>query len=79
MFTYIGRALPQLILVLFCVHKPYVQEGFGKAFRQGLPPDLLGMEDEQWKQARRIITPSFSSRKLKMVYIIKYFTFICML
>ena len=35
--------------------------------RKGNVPDLLQLRDEQWRRVRRILTPTFSTKKLKMM------------
>ena len=42
-------------------------EGLLTIFQGGLPPDLTTMPAEQWRQTRRLISPTFSSGNLKRV------------
>ena len=47
--------------------QPSIFEGILGAQLGGLPPDLVTMPGEPWRQTRRIVSPTFSSRNLKQV------------
>ena len=37
------------------------------SFNGGLPLDLLLMPGEEWRESRRLVTPTFSSKSLRLV------------
>jgi hypothetical protein len=37
---------------------------------------LIALKDDQWKRVRHIVTPTFSTGKIKMVMILKVYNFI---
>ena len=38
-----------------------------ESFNGGLPLDLLLMPGEEWRESRRLVTPTFSSKSLRLV------------
>ena len=57
----------QRSLVVIVFYKLEDVEGLINIFQGGLPPDLTVMPGEQWRQTRRLISPTFSSGNLKRV------------
>lgn len=80
MISFVG--LLSLYLAYTHTHIQIGSESLFRAARRHIPPDLLTMKTERWKQTRPIITPAFSTRKLKLVIynmiFFKYFSFIQM-
>ena len=54
-------------MCLFCIMFQVSGGSFRDGVHNGYPPGLFFLQGEQWQQIRHIVSPTFSSKKLKKV------------